>query len=1405
MSGGQGLTPVGSPNRRTQRRSLAPAQTAGLESPPFPRISSKPNTKTDSSSDNSRSSFVERVYRNTGGAAEVQQVLAESSSAAKPLPETDIRRAPQPPAPSSVTVTKGPTSAIPATVLDIPSQRLYALSLVGLLAAWKIYEAIGLSFESGQTSLYLFIKWTILDCALLYGGWRLHIPKLRITTAMFYGLLAGCVFVNLNMFLLSSSVLVLALKPVGLGVASSCMRSIKSVPLVGPWLVGDSELLIDTFKLDDEHILGRHTIHILPHSMAHMNPAGKNLCIDLGVAGQRAWYSRLVPGSSHKHQERQLTIPMLINGTRPASIMYAHTSFETGVRQVRSVKNINGLRMETVTSYPILGNWVLATYYLPVVEEGAYEIHSVRDSRGLEFRTMAGAQATVVVGCPTAHLKWWQQGDDGDSTFAVGSDGHASICQRISSSFSDNPVGLLDVVVEGFTPMDVSVVRLVNGHREAIELDGIVEKESESEDDDENQWARFKRRKLTYPLSDAVLQSGEYVYRLESVRDAANHTAILSDTASGASAIMARMVVHARPRVAWASGLPSSSSLWLSDDRQRASHHVLGLQLVGQAPWTVDYTIDTGAEVLQESRTFTTAVAAALDARQAGMYSLVGVRDSHCAGATIVDAGQVTVERAVRPTANISSTPIMARECGGEIGAHVSLELTGRPPFAVHYRERNLLNSQGRTAVRVVRTHQHRHVLAVTPEVAGTYELEFFRVDDDNFPSGQSMSKVVRQVVHAQPSATIQTLRMPSTVCRGDSVKVPVHLSGEAPWQLSYALAHADYQATYNITDIEEERHSIAVGPLDDPGEHAVDLVRVTDARGCARELAGSSATIRVRASGPHATFRCDYDGVRLREGDADARIPVTLSAAAEFPVELAYSRLDDDTVFHATINRASSPMSVPAHGAGVYVLVSVKDTCPGTVDTAPCTVHVEPRPRAWFTTDNLTKNESRWLLPSTCEGASAETAAGLLALGLSGAGPWRVEYFVDYWADATAQSGSAPDRSSLRSALVLDPAVLPTEGRAPGRYRYRLSTVSDERYTRPQPIATLDDVLAVEHTVTRSPVAVLRAYSKAGKPLVDVGKSGGLFGRQSRSQSVTHCLAPGQQAPSSDESAAWARARDDLPEFRIEFAPGHPPFDAWVEVLPAAGKTEVIEVLAIPGHSHPVVLPDHIASRIGRYHLRLLRTRDAFGCEHRYTSDGPVDLIGGGIDIEYIEAPTVRPASSSPASRPARSVCIGDILAFDLRGLGPWSIDYLYNGARRSTTASKRLFRRIADVPGNFTLTRVCHRAATNDCCSEFDDLSYAVHDIPRVRVGRGVDVHQDILEGDLVHIPLYLTGRPPFTFTWQRRALSDSTGSAKSKVLESHTVKDLDAYEYTITTSSEGTFEVTFVQDQYCQYPKA
>ncbi|KAJ2377017.1 hypothetical protein GGI05_006926, partial [Coemansia sp. RSA 2603] len=427
-----------------------------------------------------------------------------------------------------------------------------------------------------------------------------------------------------------------------------CMRSVKSIPWLGPRLVGDNDILIDTFELDDEHILGRHTIHILPHSLAHMNPQTKSFCIDSRAQQVAPWYSRLTSGLlggqggiySQTNIHQQVSIPILINGTHPASIHYAYTSFETGERQIRKISNVGALRVYTGAVYPSLGNWVMATYYLPVAEVGAYEIVSVKDVKGLEFRTATHAPPTIVVSCPKARLQWRTDIGAVDN-FSVGSDGHASICQRLDSAHSDNNAnkginGLIEVVVEGYEPIDMNIVRLVDGHREVIGLDGVQPRISEisaalsdtkeasmdsAKRAEIERWSRYRARRSVYTLSDAFLRPGEYVYKLESIRDAANHSVALGDrnlnhrqgksgsgsdkvASSGglfdgkkmvvgkATSYMARVHVHQRPTAAWTSRLLGGElPLRLSDDKLRKSHHTLPLKLSGNGPWTVEYEV----------------------------------------------------------------------------------------------------------------------------------------------------------------------------------------------------------------------------------------------------------------------------------------------------------------------------------------------------------------------------------------------------------------------------------------------------------------------------------------------------------------------------------------------------------------------------------------------------------------------------------------------------------------------------------------------------------------------------------------------------------------------------------------------------------------------------------------------
>ncbi|KAJ2400967.1 hypothetical protein GGI23_001702 [Coemansia sp. RSA 2559] len=1276
-----------------------------------------------------------------------------------------------------------------------------------------------------------------------------------------YLLVGLSAFVNLNLFFLSSSIFMLAIKPLAISAASTCVRAIKQIPLVGPRLVGDSDLLIDAFELDDEHILGRHTIHVLPHSLAHMNPDSKAYCID-GRAGEaEPWYWGYVSDIIGPYREKQTKIPILINGTHPQSITYAYTSFETGQRQLRTVKNVGTMQIETTNLYPTLSNWAMATYYLPINEIGVYEIHSVKDAKGLEFRIAAHAPKTVVVSCPKARLQWRSDANPDDS-FAVGSDGHASICQRIDTDDASDAAsrprlsdGLIEAVVEGYEPMEMTIVRLVNGHREVIGLEGIHPRTTEEvlrapnvntnkeQLEEIQKWSRFRSRKSAYVINDTFLRPGEYVYKLESVRDAANHTVALSNSnAAGifnnkkgkvgkATSYMARIQVHRRPSVSWSSSLLQSElPLRLSDDKQRSSSHKLALKLAGQAPWTVEYLVVDSVGTVRDRQTFTSLDGASIQATRAGVYQLVSVNDQHCSG--LVERTNMTLVNTQKPMVNVTSMPLTAHECVGEIGAQIDLELSGRPPFAVHYREFNLRFPNSRPITRIVRSQQRRHSFKITPELAGTYRFEFFHLEDDNYPSGLSISATIEQAVHAQPSAKFDAVGgfIPRKICLGQVLELPVRLKGQGPWELTYNIVHENRRTSNTIKGIVKESHIIDFGAFDAPGDYTVEIVQVKDGNNCARDLLDVAATVTVREGGPQVGFHCPDGGIRVLDGE-QARIPVRVSG--EFPVEIKYRKIGDTTghVYKAEIaygpQGATKEDTVLAYGPGEYELVSASDICAGTVDqlNARCPVRVETKPSAWFMTDGLTlsddvsnRNEI-WRLAEVCESSSSPA---VFELGLSGSGPWKIDYSVEYWSASNVRSGvpGYADRSKVHTSVALQPSTLKAECCDPGLYRYTLRGVSDERYQRLQPLAAARKAIApdagvtvVEHIVTRSPRATLKAYLPDGTPLnvASSSRSHGLFG--SKQPAVKHCLAPGQSKIESD-AQTWARVRDHLPEFRVEFeADGKPPFQAWVEVFPASGPSEVIHIDSIDGYSQKVVLPDSVASHIGRYHMRLVKTRDTRGCEHQIVDPSEVGLgradkdgkaIAGGIEIEYIEAPSARPASASPAANPSRDVCVGDILAFDLRGLNSWNVEYTYNGVHRAISANKRLFRRLADVPGNFTLTRVCHRSA-NDCCSEFDDLSYAVHDIPRVRVSGGKDVSQDILEGDTGDIRLDLAGTPPFTFTWQRRSLEHGGYDGKGKVLESHTVKDLNDHSYTIRTSSGGTFEVIFVQDRYCQYPKS
>jgi nucleoporin POM152 len=76
--------------------------------------------------------------------------------------------------------TANSSPVIPLTLLDAPTQRLYAFGFYVALLAWKFYDWAQL-VEEDTESFWLFLKWIAIDCAFLFGLPELRIPWLELS------------------------------------------------------------------------------------------------------------------------------------------------------------------------------------------------------------------------------------------------------------------------------------------------------------------------------------------------------------------------------------------------------------------------------------------------------------------------------------------------------------------------------------------------------------------------------------------------------------------------------------------------------------------------------------------------------------------------------------------------------------------------------------------------------------------------------------------------------------------------------------------------------------------------------------------------------------------------------------------------------------------------------------------------------------------------------------------------------------------------------------------------------------------------------------------------------------------------------------------------------------------------
>ncbi|KAJ1909636.1 hypothetical protein IWQ60_011065, partial [Tieghemiomyces parasiticus] len=809
------------------------------------------------------------------------------------------RRSPGPRSPAPATPVKlidragaarpvtGGSPLIPLRLIDAPLQRLYVASVAAGLVAVKAYQCWALVGDGLRQSPGLFIQWAVLDTLFLLVVWRLRIPLLAFPWFQYLFLAILAVLLDTQLFLFRHTVITYALQSAGLQVLGTFQRW-RAVAYAG--LYGRPP--------SDNPILGRHTVHVLPHSIAKFDLTRSRPCVNTREASTAA----------------VITLPIIVNGTAPATIQFTHQPFTSAVVETYSETVSN--RKKKLARVQKGEDWSIYHYHLQVQLPGVYRLLHVRDDMGAEFRLTS--QAAVVTECPYARVESAEPADTHGGTLARWLGWSAPSPLERNQCPGDRVAGL-QVDVFGVPPLNLVYGRRYLSSETRVTVDDIGTPKPAAPLPDLNtpadvpipldQLAPYCAATFAHPLSDVFTEPGDHFLVVLGVTDRFDHQSPIIPP--GQSTHLAHVRVHPLPTVQLDATDGVVRRLVAGSPPDQAPTAALAFQ--GTAPFHLTYSLTAqaaGAVVNpaeEEIKSLTTNRAQAqVRLNTAGSLILHTLRDAHC---TVRIAGahpRVTVETITPPLLTMTAAPIKAA-CVGEIGSLLTLNLQGEPPFRVTYRQTHVDRRDSRTLQAQV-DEGHQTTLRLTPSVVGRYTYEFLAVADRNFPRGVPVRNTrYTQVVHPQPNAIWHSARKQvgsaavprHEVCRTDRVTLPVDLSGTGPWTLTYQVVYRPTEADeppvttpVTVEHLTGNHYDLTVNTDVPGGSITVDLLSVTDANHCVKDLALPEATVRVRTHRPTVALQCAtwIDRHRPISNEASPDIPTVWfhqGDSVNFPIQL--------------------------------------------------------------------------------------------------------------------------------------------------------------------------------------------------------------------------------------------------------------------------------------------------------------------------------------------------------------------------------------------------------------------------------------------------------------------------------------------------------------------------------------
>ncbi|KAI0964418.1 hypothetical protein AcW1_001243 [Taiwanofungus camphoratus] len=1323
-------------------------------------------------------------------------------------------------APSSV-----PRPRIPEDFLDVPSQRLYLLSLGALLQAIKVFDFLQYLISKDNEGSF-GRKWFIVDFLYCICLAVLRIPRLRYSKSMVTlqivslwildGLMFGGIVLNVG-----------GHSWIGIpSVGFSNHAEITSTPRASSlWdLIPTLGLgvLLGASRKNDVHLLGQHTVRMSPISTAQMNPYGETFCL-------------AEPGHS-------VLIPILLNNTNPSSVRYSLIPlgfvegssekekpktgssnvglgkieyFEVSAKELKAIENARseGLQVaRTAASQHSSDDYdeyddedeaedISTSHKSPSLQKtqglvhirlnkpGTLHLERVLDASNIEARLVYPNSVTVVP-CPRAEFT--------DNGIAVPGEDIRCAPPGLASGAGEELN--LQIHIFGVPPLSLRWSKEIDGNRESFMVEGI-ESSGHAHPHSAEEGRKLASARgfrvpvdLKIPLTVSLNALGTHSYVLESVVDAIGNVvqaglAVASDPLSvhaphnidathdrigslenNKSTSSRSVTVLRRPSVLFQNCGPGNPmSLLIGSEAPLA---ILAKDAdLRDAPWevSVEYQPPWAEEGNKISgkryKPWTKTIQTHKDKKELIVHASAPGEYTILGVKGKHCEGDIlspdTCKVVERPLPTAEIEWKKIHECSGDIGVSASLVLHGTPPFQVYYRIQRD-NEPPRELSKTFATS--RGEITIQPERSGRYVFKFVQISDANYQKVDLKSPSIDQVVHPPAFAEFS-----NSIPGGGGKKKINSCSG------SMVDVDVDLRGTgpWNLK-------VQVVGPK---GSDIVQIPGITSPRRMLR------LPIPKAVDKEGGSFEIDLVSVEDAYGCKRAlSVPgIMVNVRRVQPTARFYGQGDRRNITVLDHEHAKLPLRLT--GDGPWHLKYRRAEIPAQVHTATL---ASPNDDLRVTQKGL--YEILEVADSQCPGSVIATDA-----------TYQVNHIPRPSARLTSEIQAIYEPYNGSHILqpicegVNDHVDLELTGRPPFQIMYNIARDNEMGGTKILDQPTFSSIQPRTsfqlHTNEAARIYYeVKQIGDAAYPLVKnknavIPRSERLLFEQQvlmrptarfkNHNRISYCL--------NDALVPHDAAGPD----GLITLEGTPPFHLQLSVRNLATSETYTEMVELHDSSWKLHIPSYTFRSVGPHLVTIESVRDASNCEQTVP-----DTLHRSIWVDVAETAAIVPFDRR------EDFCVGDAIQFQLEGTPPWAIGYRVNGKSLIQDAKISPFSIVQQQSGEFAITSIAHQQKL--CKTAVTDLRYTVHPLPSARVGHGKRIVQDIHEGDQAEIIFTLIGEPPFTFTYQRTELSPKKG-AQGKVLETHTVSGVTTKEYSIFSALEGTWTITSISDRYCRYPPA